>query len=592
MSPPPNRDAPPSAQTCPACNAPCKPQARFCGACGGRLPEPDEDPQAIQRYRTVLASFAEGSGLKARELQQLEALRQRLGLSLNTHERLLAEFEAAAPAPVTLGLAIDVATMRHFEVATRCMVRLRLNNTGDLALETLAIHPRVVGAEALETVTVATLFPELAQVAPMWLVPDVAGFHELSGVLHAVDLMGEHSFYAFDGVQFRVGAAGAGPSVSVVHIDQRSARVVDNSRSDFGASQAGTNVGLVTDAEWHDVPLRPLSVARAAQIVPALAALLPKEPPGTRAPAPTEDSAPGPAPVDENRAHPAASSPSAPVAAPGRADGRIDFEVATESARYHVTSTLAEGDLATVFGGRRRQDGALVAVKIADEAVDNDLMQAEIRALSSLRADDGPQLKHLPVIVDRFRTRDGRLGTIFELLDGYDLLTIREKLPGGIPARHVMWILRRCLSILGWAHSRGILHGNLDPAHIMVRPHDHNVWLVDWCYAIINPAQTGQGFRCLNEIYSPPEVSERKPPLPSSDLYSLGKCMIYALGGDPVAKSLPEALDIDERFVRFLKFFVRESPLGRARDAWDLYTQLDRLRKDIYGRHKFIEFKI
>ena len=567
-------------QTCLQCGVPRKNEARFCGSCGAPQPDPVEDADAVARYRSVLASFASAGGLQARELQQLETLRQRLGLSLTTHERLLAEHEASAPAPVTLRLAIDVATMRHFEVESRCLIRFKLDNLGDLALETLELHSWVHGGERLEPVSSATLFPGLEQVVRLWLVPQVAGFHELRGVLVGVDLMGERAFHGFEGVQFRVGSSGAGAAVSVVHIDQSSARVVDNSRTNIGGTAPAAG-GLVADAEWREVPIRRLSAARAAQLAPALAHLVGEpvaDSPDAEAGAGVEDDDLS---ADRNERH-AVTSPAVSAS--------VDFKVTTERDSYHSTRSLAEGDLANVYCGRRLSDGAPVAVKVAYEAADNDLMQAEIRAIDKLRAEDSKQLKHLPVRLDQFRTGDGRIGTVFELLDGYDLFTIREKLPDGVPARHVVWILRRCLSVLGWAHSHGVLHGNLDPSHIVVRPHDHNVWLIDWCYAIVNPAQTGQSFRCLNEEYSPPEVSARKPPLPSSDLYSLGKCMIYALGGDPAEKRLPDG--IDERLARFLLFFVRESALGRAQDAWDMYTQLDRLRRDIWGKHKFVEFKI
>lgn len=154
---------------------------------------------------------------------------------------------------------------------------------------------------------------------------------------------------------------------------------------------------------------------------------------------------------------------------------------------------------------------------------------------------------------------------MFEQINGLDLCSLRERLPGGIPQRHLVWIMRRVLSVLGWAHKNGILHGNVEPAHILVRPADHNVWLVDWSWAIVEPAKNGQTFRCLNEDYGPPEARDRKAPLPSSDLHSLGKAMIYAAGGDPATNALPDTVDL--RLQRFLRFFVVESALGRAGDA-------------------------
>jgi hypothetical protein len=115
------------------------------------------------------------------------------------------------------------------------------------------------------------------------------------------------------------------------------------------------------------------------------------------------------------------------------------------------------------------------------------------------------------------------------------------------------------------------------------------VWLVDWCWAVVNPAQTGQGFKALNEAYSPPEVKDRGKPTPASDLYALGKCAIHAVGGDPAAKTMP---DMDARLARFIKYMCVESQGGRPQDAWELYLQLERLREQIWGAHEFVPLEL
>lgn len=559
---------------CEQCRAPISADAHFCGACGAAAPDPVEDAAAVQRYTAVLERFLADGAVEAVELEQLEALRQRLGLSLRTHERLLGDRLPAALAEAAstdavprVRVSVDVSTMRFFEADARCVVRLQVHNDGDLALDTVEVHAEVLGGERLDAAVGPTVFPGQGVVVPVWLVPRVAGFHELRGVLHVADLAGARRFLRFDALQFRVGAAGQA-HVSVVNIDQRSARVVDNSRARLaGGEDRG---GLVGDGDWRPVPLRPLGPGELRRH-PALSSFAPPA-----RPAGSSSHAGGSA---------AAARPSARAVA-----GPVSFTVRGERGSYAVDARLAQGDLATVYGGRRQEDGAAIVVKLVDDKLDNDLMQAEIGALGLLRAVDSPQHKHLPVVLDRFTAPDGRTGTVFERIDGLDLMAIRERLPAGMPARHIIWLMRRCLSILGWAHARGVLHGNLDPAHILVRPEDHNVWVVDWCYAIVNPAQTGQGFKALNEVYSPPEVAARKAPLPSSDLYALGKCMFYAAGGDPVTRTLPAHMD--ERLQRFLQFFVLDSPLGRAQDAWVGHAQLDRIREEIWGAHTFEVFEV
>ncbi|MEO7330853.1 MAG: inactive serine/threonine-protein kinase VRK3 [Minicystis sp.] len=451
---------------------------------------------------------------------------------------------SAQPAPepaIPLDLAIDLGTLRHFEAGTRCLLRFRVENRSARPSPAVALHCAMRGAGPLPPASAPTLAPGEAVLLTAFLVPSLGGFDELSGALLLGAPDAQRS-YRFEGFQLRIGSSAA-PQVQVINIDQRSARVVDNSRSQFGQAQPAGGALLEGEGEWHSLSL-------------------------TADPAPAQE-------VERDLVEPTA--PLAPV----------DFEISTEQGSYHLTTTVARGDLATVYGGIHRSTGRDIVLKLADDAADNDLVQTERRVLSLLTSTPSPQQKHLPVVLDQVESGDGRQGTVFERFDGLDLCTLRERLPEGLPERHLIWILRRTLSVLGLAHARGILHGNIEPAHIVVRPRDHNVWLCDWCWAIVEPKRTGQTFRCLNEDYSPPEARERKPPLPSSDLYSLGKTMIYAAGGDPVEKTLP--VSMDERVQRFLKFFAYESPLGRPQDAWDMYKQVDNLRKEVFGTHEFVE---
>jgi hypothetical protein len=515
--------------------------AAFCGSCGARQPAIVETPEGVTRYREVLTRFIADGALDELAQSQLEKLRVRLGVTLASHAALCAELEPASPPPPSIRIAIDVATLRHLAVGARGLVRLRIENDGPLAFEHVTLTPTLSG-DPLPAIETSTLFPGRPAMVMVELLPQRAGFHQLTGELHLVDLMGEESRYSFTDVYLRVG--GDGPKVQVLNIDQSQARVVDNSRSSFASGEAG---GLLGDGDWQAIALS------------------------------------------------AVSQPSTQRAAGSVNPRRVEFAVTTERATYQVTTTLASGDITTVYGGHVRgsQPPLQVAVKIADQTSDNDLLQHEAHVLGMLTAErEGPVIHFAPPR-DQFRTDDGRLGTVFDHLDGFDATQVRDRCRRrghhGLPPRHLIWVMRRALAALGWAHKHGILHGNLDPAHLLIRPHDHMVWLIDWCWAVVNPARTGQSFKAFNEVYSPPEVRERGRPSPASDLYSLGKVIIHLAGGDPETKTLPE---VDPRLERLLKYLAVESQGGRPQDAWELYLQVDRLREQIWGEHQFVALEL
>lgn len=295
-------------------------------------------------------------------------------------------------------------------------------------------------------------------------------------------------------------------------------------------------------------------------------------------------------------AQPVSPSPSPPAGSGGVAEVSpqavaVRFAVTTPRGVYQAEGVLAEGDLSTVYSGHTTSGSdvsARVAIKIACEVGDNDLLLDEARTLRLFETKGGPQLKHLPKLIDQFQTPDGRAGLILGRLDGFDLTLVRKRYPDGIDPQHAIWMLRRVLSVLGFAHSQGVVHGNIEPTHILISPADHNAMLIDWSYSIVDPSHSGRGFKAHNPDYSAPEVAERKPPLPASDLYSLGKCMIYVLGGDLRNDWLPPT--VDERLARFIQFFVRSSPRQRAQDAWEMYEKLKAVRQEIYGPHQFVPF--
>jgi len=279
-----------------------------------------------------------------------------------------------------------------------------------------------------------------------------------------------------------------------------------------------------------------------------------------------------------------------PIPSPPPGDAPV---FTTPRGSYHGLQAGGNGDLCRIYQAELRPTSGTpqpVILKVPQEGADLALLQNEVATLRALAPEAKQFAKHLPQLIEQFRSGDGKLVTVLERYDGFNLAELRQRFPEGVEPRHVVWIFRRCLSLLGYAHSRGILHGNLRPEHILVRPEDHNIRILDWSYAIHRPAETGQGFRLIDTHYGPPEAQAHKPPLPASDLFSLGRCMVYLLGGDPLTGELPAS--VPERLTRMLRFFLRESPVQRPQDAWEMYNELEKLRDELFGPHRFVEFRV
>jgi hypothetical protein len=256
--------------------------------------------------------------------------------------------------------------------------------------------------------------------------------------------------------------------------------------------------------------------------------------------------------------------------------GRHTSELRTALRTYRVIEHLAEGEHADVYRGEYEREGGVVeqvAIKLPRDPALDDASLNESRVLGLLAH------KSLPILVDTFRAANGAISTITRLIDGFDLYDVRERYPAGLPQVHLWWVLDRLLSVLGFMHSRRVLHGAIEPGNVMLRPRDHNAFLVDLLFAVVDPLRSGQGFKVVVPGFSAPEVAERRSPAPPADLFALGKTISWLAGGE-----------VDAPLRGWLQRLVDPDPLHRPRDAWELCRELRLLRERTLGAERgFVE---
>lgn len=277
-------------------------------------------------------------------------------------------------------------------------------------------------------------------------------------------------------------------------------------------------------------------------------------------------------------------------------DLESDFIVSAGEEEFEVRRYLSENDVADTYAGNVRsvrKYGRKIIAKIAKRPEDNFFLQNEIRALRNLHLDSGGQTKHLPFTLHTFKTSEEQFGMILPFqVDYYSLEEVRqsERWKNGVPEKHMVWMLNRLLSAAGYAHNKNNIHRKINPQNVLICPRNHNLLMVNWEHSLVNADRAGEIPRVDNGDFGAPEEKAGESVVPSTDLYSIGKCMIYILGGDPKTNEMPDS--VNPRIQSFLKAFVLESKWQRVHDAWLMHAELIKLIESLWGERVFLKFRI
>ena len=253
---------------------------------------------------------------------------------------------------------------------------------------------------------------------------------------------------------------------------------------------------------------------------------------------------------------------------------------------YVATPCGLGGDLADFYTAVSTPHHFLL--KISRHPQNNDLLETEARHLQQLDQwlTNDPLRAHFATLNEHFMVRDGaghlRQVNVLAHETGYvSLAEVMRGYPTGIEAADMAWMFNRLLAALGTLHAHGLVHGAIVPAHLLLRLSDHNGLLIDFAYSV----PLGQPIKAISPphwAFYPPEVLQKRPSSPATDLFMAARCMKRLLGKTAV----PRPIDA------LLQSCLLASPHRRANDAWELFDQFQEILRRLYGAPQFRPFPL
>ncbi|MFE5772766.1 serine/threonine-protein kinase [Streptomyces sp. NPDC056485] len=239
--------------------------------------------------------------------------------------------------------------------------------------------------------------------------------------------------------------------------------------------------------------------------------------------------------------------------------------------RFELIAPLGAGGMGTVWRARDialHRDVALKEVRPPDPAtaaaqpgLTEQLRERAIREARALARLAHPHVVTIHHIVEPAPGTDGHPWIVMELVKGGSLHDRLES--GPMPVADVLRLGLDVLSALRAAHAEGVLHRDVKPANVLLRP-DGSAVLTDFGIAALHDstALTSTGVLIGSPEYIAPERARGEEGLAASDLWSLGMLLYVAAEGTHPLRRATTLATVVAVLDEPIPAPVRSGPLG------------------------------
>jgi serine/threonine-protein kinase len=205
--------------------------------------------------------------------------------------------------------------------------------------------------------------------------------------------------------------------------------------------------------------------------------------------------------------------------------------------RYRIVSLLGQGGMGAVYRAWDTRLKKPVALKeMVPQPGLNLRMLTQLRQQFEQEAVTVARLKHnhLAGVTDFFE-QHGNVYLVMEFVQGESLAQRIER-EGSLSEEQVLSWAEQLLSALAYCHNQGIIHRDISPQNVIIRP-DGQAVLVDFGLVKLwdpRDPRTRTAMRGIGKPeYAPPEQYDTQSGHtdPRSDIYSLGATLYHALTG-------------------------------------------------------------